>query len=140
MDRSIRNSKLKVTQVLDPDTLTATGTTASFDAKNFSALMFLVTVGAMSFSASNYLDLVVQHSDDDSTWTDVGADDLFDDAETPASGIQKILDAAGDADSVHEIHYRGNKRYVRLSIEETGTVSVPIAVLAVGMSNLIPPL
>lgn len=114
-------------QVLAPVSLSATTATASVDAQKGESLSFFVAVGAFAFDGTNKLSLTVQHSDDNSTFTDVDAIDLY----KPDSGaIAKVLDEAGDQNTVHQVHYRGLKRYVRLNIVEAGAVTVTVAVIA----------
>ena len=144
MQRSLKD-KLKVTKCLDPDTVTATGAGAGVNNAGFGSLMFLVAVGATSgndFSGTHKLAITMQDSDvdvDGSYANCVDAD--IHDAEDGANGIVKNLDATDDADSVHVAHYRGNKKFARIKLVETGTVSVPVSVVAVqGHSELMPPL
>lgn len=131
-----KNIKLKLFHklVLAAQTLTATLNTASVDLKDLNSLAFLVQVGAMAFDGTNYLSLKLQHSDDDSTFVDV--EEVYE----GTAPIAQVLDAAGDANKSHIVEYRGGKRYVRLAIEETGTVSVPISVAAISLHpELMPP-
>jgi len=123
-------AKLGFGSMLAPVVVTATGNSSSVDVKDYGALCVLVHAGAMAFDGSNLLDLKLQHSDDDSTFTDCAADDVFE-GEDMANGIVKKLDAAGDADKVHPLFYLGNKQYVRVRYEETGTVSVALGITAV---------
>jgi hypothetical protein len=113
--------KVQVLPLLAPQTLTATTATASFDLQGCRNFAFAVQVGAMSFSGTDKLTLQIQDSDVNSGFEDVTAEALY----TPAA---QELAAAGDANKVHLVQYRGNKRFVRLNIVEAGTVSVPIAV------------
>ncbi len=142
MLRSMKD-QLKVSSVIAAASVTASGTSSSVDMQDFGSLSFAVAVGATSgndLDASHKLALKMLESDDNSTFTDVDGDDIYD-AETAASDIAKMLDSTADASSVHLVHYRGNKRYVKLNIVETGTVSVPLAVLAIrGHAKVKPPL
>lgn len=113
--------------VYEAQDLSATTATASVDLQLLSNFAFEVLVGTFTFTGTNKVNLNVQHSDDNSTWADAAASDLYPEAEGPAPTV-KILDAAGDASKVHLIPYRGNKRYVRLNMVVAGTVAAPIAV------------
>lgn len=141
--KTAMKDKVKVIQVLDPDTVTATGATTGVDTADFGSVMFVVNVGAFAtFTGSNKLSLTVQDSevDTDGSYANCVDADIYD-AEDGANGIAKVLDATDDDDAVHVIHYRGNKRYVRLNIVEAGTVSVILGVTAVcGNPELMPPL
>jgi len=139
MLRSLKDT-LKSVQVLIAGPLTSTTATAGVDLQDANSIMFLVSVGAMAFTGTDKLSLTVQHSDTDSAYANATDSDIFN-AEDGDNGIAKILDAAGDASKVHSVHYRGNKRFVRLNIVEGGTVSVVLDVVAVsGHQELMPPL
>lgn len=136
---------LKVTQVLTAQSVTATTASSGVDNANFGSTMFIVDVGAAAAgmdSASDKFDIVVQHSDVDvsGSYANCADADIFD-AEDGANGVAKALDGTADASNVHLVHYRGNKRYTRIRIVETGTVSAPISVIAVqGHGHLNPAL
>lgn len=139
MLRSLKD-KLKVSQVLAPAVVTGTVATSGFNVTDFGSLTFAVSVGAFSFTGTDKLSITVQHSDTDSSYVDAADEDIFD-AENGAAGIAKVLDAGGDASITHLVHYRGNKKFVRLNIVEAGTVSVGLGVVAIGgHSELMPPL
>lgn len=121
---------MKVVPVLDPQTLAATAATTGVNNADCEGLSFAVQVGAFSFSGSNKLDLIMQHSDDGTTYANCAALDIFD-PENGASAIAKSLDGTEDQSMVHIVSYRGVKPYARLNIVETGTVSVACAVTAI---------
>lgn len=135
--------KLKVTQVLDPATVSATGNATGVDNADFNSLMFVVNVGTFAFTGSNYLDVIVQDSDvdTDGSYAAIGSDDIHETMETPASGIYKVLDSTDDDEQMYTINYRGTKRFARVRLVESGTVTAPISITAVqGHSELQPPL
>jgi hypothetical protein len=116
---------VKMAQLLKPQAISADTNTSSFEAAVAQANGFLVQVGTFAFDGSNKIALKVQTSDDDSTWADADASELY----SPESGaVQKILDAGTDDDQVYHIEYRGIKRYIRLVLDVTGTVSCLMAV------------
>lgn len=131
MNRSLKDTK-KFTTVLAPQAVTASVSGTGVDTQYGESLTFLVNVGDFDFSGSNKLDIVVQEADvnDDASYADCVDADIFD-AETGASGIAKVLDSTDDKETVHAVHYKGNARYVRIRLEETGTVDCPIGVVAV---------
>lgn len=133
---------IKATSVLAPQTLSATANTTGVNVADFGSLAFLVQAGAMAFDGSNKLALVMQHSDVDvdGSYANCTADDIFD-AEDGANGIAKNLDSTDDQNNAHMVHYRGYKKFARLRIVETGTVSVPLSVTALrGHPEMQPPL
>ncbi len=133
---------LKVSSVIAAASVSASGTSSSVDVQDYGSLSFAVATGATSgndLSSSHKLDIKLLESVDNSTFTQVAGADIFD-AETAASDIAKSLDGTEDASSVHMVHYRGNKRYVKLQLVETGTVVMPMAVLALrGHGKALPP-
>ena len=80
-----------------------------------------------TLSGSVKLDLVLQHSDDGSSWSDVtSASDVLVNADSgvsapDANGIFRTIDAAAEDDAKYRIGYVGGKRYSRISLDFTGT-------------------
>jgi len=127
-------AQIETVQLLAPVVVSASATVSTgVNLTDVGSVMFQIAVGAFStFDGSNKLAIVMQHSD-----TDVDGDyancadaDILD-AEDGANGVLKLLDASGDAGQVYEGHYLGYKKFARIRLVETGTVSVPVAVLAV---------
>ena len=129
--------KIKIALSLAAQTISATTLTASVDNQGFGSLMFTIAAGAFSYTGSNKVSITVQDSDDNTTFADVPASSIY----KPESGaIAKILDATADGAAVHNVHYLGEKRYVRLNLVVAGTVSAILAVSTVqGNPNLAPP-
>ncbi len=80
-----------------------------------------------TLSSSVYFEVSLEHSDDDSTYTDCAQADISD-GTISAGGIWLKLDgtANGNPDSAGEIYrvgYRGGKRYIRMVLAKTGTHS-----------------
>jgi hypothetical protein len=131
--RKCLKDTLHIASVLAAASVSASGTSASADVQDFGSLTFVVAVGATSgndLSDTHKVAIKLLESNDNVTFTDVAGADIFD-AEVAASDIAKNLDATGDASSAHLVHYRGNKRYVKVNLVETGTVVAPIAVIAI---------
>lgn len=105
-------------------TLAADNTPAAVDLRGYDAATILLNVGigGITFSGSNKIEFVLTHSDDDSTYTNVTTADLTGtDATTVTSGIIKSLVAAHAAAAVYEFGYIGNKRYLKLLADFSGT-------------------
>lgn len=106
---------------------------AGFDALTF---MLMIGVGGITFTATNRIDFIMEHSDDGATWLPVGASGVLG-AVPDASGIVLSQRAAHPAATVHRFGYtdgyQGEKRYVRLRADFNGThgTGTPIAALAV---------
>lgn len=132
-------AKLKISKILSPVAVSASVDLTGIDNAGFGSLMFLVATGAFAYDGTNKITIKVQHSDTDSAYADVADGDIYN-AETPASAIAKVLDAAGDAEAVHAIHYLGEKRFVRLTFTEGGTCTGIIGVEAIqGHPQQMPP-
>ena len=105
----------------------ANGTTV--DLKGFEEATAIVDVGAEgdTLSSSVYFEISLEHSDDDSTYTDCVQADVIN-GTIAAGGIWLKLDGTtgGDPDTTGgdwQIGYVGGKRYLRLVLAKTGTHS-----------------
>lgn len=124
--------------VVAPQTVTADVNSDSVDTQDLNSLGFVVAVGAFSFTGTNRIDLQLQHSDDNSVWTDVAQENIYADTVAP---IVKSLVATADQSKTHLVEYRGGKRYVRLVLNVGGTVSVLASAVAISLDpEKMPPL
>jgi hypothetical protein len=97
------------------------------DLKGFEEATAIVDVGAEgdTLSGSVYFEVSLEHSDDDSTYTDCVQADVIN-GTIAAGGIWLKLDGTtgGDPDTTGgnwQIGYVGGKRYLRLVLAKTGT-------------------
>ena len=97
------------------------------DLKGFEEATAIVDVGAEgdTLSGSVYFEISLEHSDDDSTYTDVVQADIIN-GTIASGGIWLKLDGTtgGDPDTTGgqwQVGYVGGKRYVRLVLAKTGT-------------------
>lgn len=108
---------------------TGDGTTSSVDMQGFQSLLISIAVGVFNFTSTNKFQVIVKESDDNTTFTTVADTDL---EGIEAASVHRLYDAsATDASTVTELYYRGNKRYVQLTLDESGTVAAPLSVVAV---------
>lgn len=116
---------LKVSQLVDPATVTSDTNSSELDLKGYDSAMLVFNVGESgdSLSGSIKIELEVEESDDNSTWTDVADADLTNVVSGTNDGTVAVIDAAAEDDSVHIVGYKGTKRYVRGVINLTGTHS-----------------
>jgi len=130
---------LKPVLLQAPIAVTSTGTSDAVNLADANSLMLLVDVGSFDFGTDDNLSLSLLESDElASGYTDVAAADMI---EPEAGTVAKILDAAGDKNAVHAIHYKGSKKFVKLKYTEAGTVEVVLGVTAVlGNNEFQPPL
>jgi hypothetical protein len=94
---------LKATNQADP-AVPVNGT--GVDLAGYDAAVVLIDAGAISGAGAS-LTFEVQHSDDNVTFTAVADADL--------DGTEPAITAAND-DQIHEVGYKGIKRYLRVSI------------------------
>lgn len=131
-------------QVLSPailipaSTLSADNTPPAVDLSGYDGAMISlhIGVGGITFSGTNKIEFVLTHSEDNSTYTNVTDADIVKDANAPASisnGIVRALVAAHAAATVQKIGYIGNKRYLKLLADFSGThgTGTPIAAIAI---------
>lgn len=114
--------------------VSATGGSNYVDTQNIDSLLLLATVGDLgSPDGSNNLVLTVQEADDTpaaaGSYSTVAAADLRGDVN--ANG-EIVIDATADESQTYAVAYVGNKRYVRMAWVETGTISGPLGVIAIG--------
>lgn len=134
-------SRLQVPLGLILATRTATAVTPTADTKSWKSVTFgfYVGIGGITFTPTNRMDVVIQESDDDSTWTSVVAEDLILPYGltygTAASGIvQSFIAIKSAADTAYTlVGYRGKKRYARQQFLFGGThaTGTPVAALVV---------
>ena len=118
---------------------TAAGNGTGVDLQGYESATILVDVGAEgdTLSSSVYFEISLEHSDDDSTYTDCAQADIID-GTISSGGIWLKLDGStgGDPDSsggIFRVGYVGGKRYVRVVLAKTGTHSngTPIGAMVV---------
>ena len=118
---------------------TAAENGSGIDLQGFEEATAVVSVGAEgdTLSGSVYFEVSLEHSDDDSTYTDCVQADIVN-GTIDAGGIWLKLDGTtgGDPDTTGgqwQVGYVGGKRYVRLVLAKTGTHSTgtPISGLIV---------
>ena len=108
---------------------TAAGNGTGVDLQGYESATVLVDVGAEgdTLSGSVYFEVSLEHSDDNSTYSDCAQAAIID-GTIAAGGIFLKLDGTtgGDPDTaggIFRIGYVGGKRYVRVVLAKTGTHS-----------------
>jgi len=118
---------------------TAAGNGTGVDLQGYESATVLVDVGAEgdTLSGSVYFEISLEHSDDDSTYSDCAQADIID-GTIAAGGIFLKLDGTtgGNPDSaggIFRVGYIGGKRYVRVVLAKSGTHSngTPIGAMIV---------
>ena len=131
-------NNIKVTQVIDPVVLTASADGDGTATAGYSYNAFLALVGESgdTLSGSVMVELEVEESDDDSTYTDVADADLRGSVTGTNTGTFAVIDAAAEDDAAFECQYTGGSAYIRPVANLTGThtngIPLGIALLQFG--------
>ena len=106
---------------LDVGAKTASADGASADLKGYHSAVFIVDADAFTDGTHT---IVLNESDDNSTFTAVAAADLsFVEAGAINSSGQIVIDGAADDDQAYVIGYAGNKRYIRVETTVSGATT-----------------
>lgn len=137
-------SRLAETQVVGPAVLTADNTPAALDLAGFNSAAILISVGAggITFTTTNKIEFVVTHSDDDSTYTNVTDADVQGVTGVTNGIVRSLTAAKAAADTAPtEIGYVGNKRYLKVLADFSGThaTGTPISVVLVKGNGAVKP-
>lgn len=136
-------SKLGAALLIPPAVYAADNAPAAVDLAGFESALILLSigVGGITFSGANKVDFVLTHSDDNVAYANVADKDLLG-VSGVANGIVKSLTAAKAAADVTRIGYKGNKRYLKLLADFSGTHGTGTAIDAIvvkGGSRFNPP-
>ena len=118
-------NRVKEVAVLVPVVQNATVTSSAIDLLGFNSAMIVVSTGieGVTLSSSVHWTFILQHSDDDSTYTDVTASTDVTDGSVDSDGIFLKLDDNAETPQVSAIGYIGGKRYLKVITTKTGTMS-----------------
>lgn len=79
-------------------------------------------VEGVTLSGSVFFEIILEDSDDDSTYTAVTSNASVTNGSVSSTGVFLTLNANGETPQVSEIGYIGGKRYIRAVIDQTGTM------------------
>lgn len=120
-----KDSETSAVQTLNPDTYTADndGQDATVDLQNFGSALIVACVGESgdTLSGSVKIELEVEESDDDTTFTDVADADLTTVVSGTNTGTYAVIDDAAEDDAVYVTSYKGSSRYIGTPVNLTGT-------------------
>ena len=130
--RDLSNNIVPANSIINA-TKTAAANGTGVDLQGYESAMVVVSVGAEgdTLAANLYFQISLEHSDDNSTYTDCAQADIID-GTIATDGVFLILDGTGTTvGGTWWIGYVGGKRYVRAVIAKSGTHSngTPISVL-----------
>jgi len=114
-------NNLVSTQALAAVVLAGNGATVAgtaVDLKGFNGAYVNVNTGieGVTLAANLSISYVLQHSDDNSTFTNALAKDVTDSAIGTTDGVWLMLDANAETPQTSSIGYIGGKRYIRCNI------------------------
>lgn len=125
--------------LLVPAVRNADANSSGLDMKDCQDATVLVYLGdsADTLSGTNKIEIELEESDDNSTYTDVANTDLTNYVTATNPGTFALVDAPTEDQAVFAVGYRGNKRYVRavLNFSGTHTTGTPCAVLGLRGRN-----
>lgn len=117
-----------VSQHLNPVVSTATKTSTAIDLQGYNGanVVFSIGLSGDTLSGSVYWTLKLQHSDDNSTYTDLAAGDLN------SNSLTSVVNSASLDETAYIFGYQGGKRYLKAVSTPTGThtVGTPISIVA----------
>ncbi len=124
-----------ISQITDPVVVSADALSAVVNQAGFTDVTVLVAVGESgdTLSGSVYIELEMQESSDDSTYTACADADITNSVTGTNTGTFALIDAAAEDDAVYASKYLGSKQYVKVNTNVTGTHTngTPCGVLAV---------
>ena len=121
-------SNIAVVSMLDP-IVSGNGTAAGAlvaDLIGFNSAVFVWHVGleGSTLSGSNYWTMTMEHADDTGagvagTYAAVAAKDVQ--GVTPATGVVATVNDPAEDNAIYKVGYLGGKRFVKITLAETGT-------------------
>lgn len=131
-------NNVKAVAVLDPVSCANGDSHAvEVDLKDFNSALIGWHVGltGSTLSGSNYWTCKLEHADDDGTgsadsYSNVAAADVL--GVTPSSGIIFTVDADAEDNALYTCGYVGGKRFIKITISETGTgPTIPLSAFVI---------
>lgn len=101
------------------------------------ALLVHLGDSADTLSGTNKIEVEIEESDDNSSWSDVANADLTNYVTGTNTGTIAVIDAPSEDQLVIPVGYRGSKRYIRavLNFSGTHTTGTPCGVLGLRGRN-----
>ncbi len=118
-----QHNHLKTVSAVTPGLYAADAAGVTVDRLGYGSVTFAmqVGVGGITFTATNRIDALLEHSEDGTTWEPVPADQVVGVPNMGDDGIVRSFRTAHAAPSVTRFGYIGDNRYSRLSADFNGT-------------------
>ena len=119
------NAEAKVVQSIDAKVYTSDENGASVDLQGYEGALIVMNFGISgdTLSASLYVDVELEDSPDNSTWTNCEAGDIRGAQSGLSAGVMRNVDAAAEDELSYQAAYVGTQRYIRPVYNITGTHS-----------------
>ena len=120
--RDLKNN-IGVVQSLAPAARDADANGTGVDLQGFESATIVIDMGAegITLSSTNKIEIELEHSDDNSTFTDVTSSADVIGATPDSSGVIATFDANTEIPAVATVGYIGGKRYIRAIANFSGT-------------------
>lgn len=130
------HSGVKAMVAIGAAVLDADNTPAAIDLQGYNAaeIILSVGVGGITFTSGNKVEFTLTHSDDNSSYSAVTDADMLG-VSSITDGIIKTLSAAHAAAAAYRFGYVGNKRYLKLLADFSGTHSSGTPMAAVVLAG-----
>ena len=120
--KDLKNN-IGVVQSLAPAARDADANGTGVDLQGFESATVVIDMGAegITLSTTNKIEIELEHSDDDATYTDVTSSADVIGATPDSSGVVATFDANTEIPAVATVGYIGGKRYIRAIANFSGT-------------------
>ena len=129
--RDLKNN-IGVVQSLAPAARSSDADGTGVDLQGFESATIVIDMGAegITLSSTNKIEIELEHSDDNSTFTDVTSSADVIGATPDSNGVIATFDDVAEAPAVSTVGYIGGKRYIRAVANFSGThgTATPLAV------------
>ena len=129
--KDLKNN-IGVVQSLAPAERNSDANGTGVDLQGFESATVVIDMGAegITLSTTNKIEIELEHSDDDATYTDVTSSADVIGATPDSSGVIATFDANTEIPAVATVGYIGGKRYIRAIANFSGThgSGTPLAV------------
>ena len=129
--RDLKNN-IGVVQSLAPAARSSDADGTGVDLQGFESATIVIDMGAegITLASTNKIEIELEHSDDNSTFTDVTSSADVIGATPDSNGVIATFDDPAEAPAIASVGYIGGKRYIRAVANFSGThgTATPLAV------------
>ena len=120
--KDLKNN-IGVVQSLAPAARSSDADGTGVDLQGFESATVVIDMGAegITLSTTNKIEIELEHSDDDATYTDVTSSADVIGATPDSNGVIATFDDPGEAPAISSVGYIGGKRYIRAVANFSGT-------------------